>query len=138
METKIESTVTKIMEKNEQMLKTEMEKIAQHSEALQGVVDMQTARVGEMVGTLAAQQEATKTKVAEIETTGKDTNNKIDAIMALLQQQSVGARNQMIPQLPMMGQAMHNQYMAMTPNHMSFQQAQNQMTPEQKMSPYNY
>eukprot|EP00957_Ditylum_brightwellii_P161818 12320731-Ditylum_brightwellii.AAC.1 len=62
METKIETTITKLIEKNEQMLKTEMEKIAQHSEASQGVMDIQTARVGKMAGTLAAQQEATKTK----------------------------------------------------------------------------
>eukprot|EP00957_Ditylum_brightwellii_P085726 6522150-Ditylum_brightwellii.AAC.1 len=101
-------------------------------------MDMQTARVGEMVGTLAAQQEATKTKVTEIETTGKDTNNKIDVIMALLQQQSVGVRNQTIQQIPGMGQTMHNQYMAMTPNRMPFQKAQYQMTPEQTMSPYKY
>eukprot|EP00957_Ditylum_brightwellii_P157310 11972461-Ditylum_brightwellii.AAC.1 len=62
-------------------------------------MDMQTERVGKMVGILAAQQEATKTKVAEIETTGKNTNNKTDAIMALLQQQSVGVRTQTMQQI---------------------------------------
>eukprot|EP00957_Ditylum_brightwellii_P057896 4389676-Ditylum_brightwellii.AAC.1 len=70
-------------------------------------MDMQTARVGEMEGTLAAQQEATKTKVAEIETTGKDTNNKIYAIMVLLQQRSVGVRVQTMQQIAGMEQTMY-------------------------------
>eukprot|EP00957_Ditylum_brightwellii_P103696 7900049-Ditylum_brightwellii.AAC.1 len=60
-----------------------------------------------MVGTLAAQQEATNTKVAEIETTGKDTNNKIDAIMVLLQQQSVGIRTQTMKQIAGTEQTMY-------------------------------
>eukprot|EP00957_Ditylum_brightwellii_P040434 3060313-Ditylum_brightwellii.AAC.1 len=71
---------------------------------------------------MAAKSEATNNKVDDTNNKINNTNNKLDALMAMFQQQNMNMMNQKTPQKSPMGQMMSNQYMAVTPNNLSFQQ----------------
>eukprot|EP00957_Ditylum_brightwellii_P082748 6291576-Ditylum_brightwellii.AAC.1 len=77
---------------------------------------------------MAAKSEATNNKVDSTNNKISNTNNKVDALMAMLQQQNMNMMNQTILYKSPMGQMTSNQHMAVTPNSLSFQQAQQQIT----------
>eukprot|EP00957_Ditylum_brightwellii_P067987 5162101-Ditylum_brightwellii.AAC.1 len=58
--------------------------------------------------------------------------------MALLQQQSIGARTKARQHIAASEQTMYKQYMTMNPTYMTFQTAQNLKTPEQTRPSYKY
>eukprot|EP00957_Ditylum_brightwellii_P001436 112349-Ditylum_brightwellii.AAC.1 len=125
MDKNIETAMSTVLEASNKVVMSAMERMEQHAEVLQGEVDMQTERVAEDIGT---NSEATNNKVDDTNNKINDTNNKVDALMVMLQQQNMNMMNQTTPYKSPMGQMMSNQYMAVTPNKLSFKQAQQQIT----------
>eukprot|EP00957_Ditylum_brightwellii_P052028 3946516-Ditylum_brightwellii.AAC.1 len=124
MDKNIETTMSTVLEASNKVVTSAMDRMAQNAAVLQGVVDTQTERVAKIIG---INSEATNNKVDDTSNKINNTNSKVDAQMAMLQQQNMNMMNQTTPYKSPMGQMMSNQYMAVTPNNLSFQQAQQQI-----------